>query len=309
MKKWQALKSGDLIDIVAPGYACTWQELENGVRQLESWGFRVRYDEKILVPVSFHSNTDQERFRQLKKALFNQQSKAVWCLRGGYGSNRLLPMLEKLEKPKHAKLFVGLSDITSLHVFFNQKWNWVTIHGPLVDRIGKKLLSATDEKELRQLIQGESQAILFGQLQAMNQSALKIKSLTGKIIGGNLTVLQSSLGTPYSLKLKNKFLFLEDLGERGYRVDRMLEQLKQSGLLNQCLGVLLGDFTGGDEPNGENRVWEAIDRFARQYSIPMWKGIQSGHGAIQRPLPLNVDARLTRDGKLFELIVQSGSRK
>lgn len=309
MKKWQALKPGDIIDVVAPGYSCSLQELENGVREIESWGFRVRFDKKILSPVSFHSNSDQERFRQLKNALTNKQSKAVWCLRGGYGSNRLLPWLDQIEKPTQTKLFIGLSDITSLHVFLNQKWNWATIHGPLVDRIGKKLLSPEHKDEIIRLVMGQNIEVRLNGLQPMNKSALKIKELNGKIIGGNLTVLQSSLGTPYSVKLMNKFLFIEDLGERGYRVDRMLEQLLQTGILKQCLGILIGDFTGGDEPNGENRVWEALDRFADLHTLPLWKGVQSGHGAIQRPLPLNVDARLTRDGKLFELIVQSGSKK
>ncbi len=309
MKSWQVLKPGDLIDIIAPGYPCTEEDLQNGVREIESWGFRVRFDKKILSPDSFHANTDHERFRQLKNALTNRQSNAVWCLRGGYGSNRLLPMIAKLTKPTQAKLFIGLSDITSLHVFLNQKWNWATIHGPLVDRIGKKQITSEYKEELIQLLSGLSDSISFAKLAAMNSSALKVKSLSGRIVGGNLTVLQSSIGTPFAIKLKNKFLFLEELGERVYRIDRMLEQFHQTGLFDQCQGILLGDFTGGEELNGTNRVWEALDRFADLHSLPLWKGIQSGHGAIQRPLPLNVDARLTRDGKSFELIVQSGSKK
>lgn len=309
MKKWQALKQGDLIDIIAPGYPCSELDLAQGVQEIESWGYQVRYDKKILTPHFFHASNDQERFRQLKNALLNKQSKAVWCLRGGYGSNRLLPLLAKLKKPQQSKLFVGLSDITSLHVFLNQKWNWPTIHGPLVDRIGKKLLSAAHKEELQNLISGNLLEVNFNDIVPMNSIAKKTVQLRGQIVGGNLTVLQSGLATPYAVQPRRKILFIEDLGERGYRIDRMLEQFVQAKLLNNCHGILLGDFTGGDEPSGENRVWEALERFSQLHDLPIWKGIQSGHGAIQRPLPLNVDAELTRIGKSFQLKVQIGNKK
>ncbi len=136
MKRWPKLKPGDVVDVVAPGWKCSPKDLKLALEELKSWQLTPRVPKNIFAKESLFSNSDQERFMQLKRALLAKDSQAVWCLRGGYGSIRLIPYLAKLKKPSFCKAFLGLSDITSLHLFLNQYWNWSTIHGPLLERHG-----------------------------------------------------------------------------------------------------------------------------------------------------------------------------
>lgn len=298
-----ALKPGDVIDVIAPGYGVEPEVLQKAEVALRQFGFQPRIPAELLAPVDFHSNSDAARWAFLKSALLSKDSSAIWCVRGGYGSNRLLPQLAKLSKPKRQKLLIGISDITSLHQFLNQVWRWPTLHAALLDRVAKGNLPDQHLQETLRCLRGEQVEVVH-QLQALNPAARacdKTKlGLTGVVRGGNLTTLQSSIGTPWSPKFRGCFVFLEDIGERGYRVDRMLEQFVQAGLFRGAKGVLFGHFTGGEEPTtaaqaGHSRVPEALQRFATlQQDLPVWSGIESGHGADLRPVPLQTPAVLQR---------------
>lgn len=309
MKKWRPLQAGDVVDVVAPGYPTSREAIEGARRFLIRWGLIPRIPPDLMAPHFLHSNEDPQRFLHLKKALLAQDSKAVWCLRGGYGSNRLLPLLAKLKAPAEAKLFIGISDITSLHVFLNQEWGWPTLHGPLMDRVGAGKLSPRHERELKRLLFGDDSKITFDQLKPLNEAARKRRRLTGAIVGGNLTVLQSQIGTPYEFSAKGKFLFIEDIGERGYRIDRMLEQIRQAGLFKSCRGLLIGDFIGGEEPMSQKNLTSLVfQRWAKDLDIPVFSGVEAGHAAIQRPLPFGTKAILSA-GPKASLVVESGRKK
>jgi muramoyltetrapeptide carboxypeptidase len=314
MQKWKKLKSGDIIDVVAPGYATSPETLFSVEKLLREQGFVPRIPNDLLNPIHFHSNSDQVRFGHLKKALLAKDSVAVWCLRGGYGSNRLLPALAKLTAPKAAKVFIGISDVTSLHVFLNQKWKWCTLHAALLDRMASGRMPEGTFSETLSLLKGDLEEMTFSNLIPLNTKAKTVKNIRSAIVGGNLTTLQGSLGTPWSIKTKDRFLFLEDIGERGYRVDRMLEHLKQSGTLQGCKGILLGHWVGGNEPaeSGEiarSRVQEALDRFAKENpSLPIWSGIESGHDVQLRALPFGSEARIQQTKNGISLTVSSGSQ-
>lgn len=290
-----SLKPGDIIDIVAPGSSCSEEVFNQAVAWIKTQGFIPRFPKDILNPDIFISNSDEKRLKFLVDALKNKESKAVWCLRGGYGAIRLIPELLKIKSLPRKKIFIGYSDVTTLHLWLNLKMKWPTVHGPLLDRCGQNQLSEAHKNELLAVLTHDKKEIYFSGLKPLNAAALKVKSkLTAKIIGGNLTVFCSSLGTPLQPKItKDHFLFFEDIGERGYRIDRMLHQLEQAGLFKKVKAILLGDFILGQESNGENHVWKTLDSFFQNIKIPVFSGLQAGHGEVQRPLILNSKAVLT----------------
>lgn len=310
MASWSFLQDQDIVDVVATGYPSKPHEVEGARDFLLKWNLTPRMPKGLIKPHFLHANEDQARFAFLKAAIESSDSRVIWCLRGGYGSNRLLPMLAKMKKPKVKKLLIGISDITSLHTFFIQEWGWATLHAPLLDRLGRNLVAPKYEKELHQILFGPEKSIEFKKLKPLNEAARKVQILKSRIVGGNLTVLQSSLGTPWQFSAKSALLFIEDLGERGYRIDRMLEQFRQAGIFEKCDGILLGDFIGGEEPStGKNNFDLVFKRWAKDLKIPVYKGLEAGHAVIQRPVPLNTRCVLEVDknGKV-SLKIETGGQ-
>ncbi|MDG0816657.1 S66 peptidase family protein [Bdellovibrio svalbardensis] len=309
MEHWKFLQENDIVDVVAPGYPSQPHEIDGAHDFLVKWKLVPRIPKGLVKPHFLHANEDEQRFSFLKAAIESKDSRTIWCLRGGYGSNRLLPMLAKLKKPKEPKLLIGISDITSIHTFLIQEWGWPTLHAPLLDRLGRKLVSPKHEKELHRILFGQEKAVEFKKLKPLNDSAKKIKSLKSKIVGGNLTVLQSSMGTPWQINADKSLLFIEDLGERGYRIDRMLEQFRQGGVLKKCQGIILGDFIGGEEPStGKNNFDLVFKRWAQDLDIPLFKGLEAGHASVQRPVPFNTSCVLQLEGGKAHLTIQTGGK-
>jgi muramoyltetrapeptide carboxypeptidase len=295
------LNKSDQIEIIVPGYAVQPEILKLSLTRLKSLGYVPKIDKAANKKQSFHAQTDENRFRFLKKAL-QSKSDVIWCLRGGYGSNRLLPMLAGVKKPRTKKLLIGISDITSLHVLFNQIWKWPTLHGALLERIGKKSLPPKIEKEFWDILHGKIDNIEFKNFKPLNKAARAKKIIKGQVVGGNLMTLQSVVGTPWQLSTKNRFLFIEEIGERGYRVDRMLEHLKQAGMLKGCKGIIFGHMILGEEPNSKkSRVKEAVTRFANETNLPVLQGLDSGHGKNLRALPFLTNAVLNLKSKTLKV--------
>ncbi len=310
MPHWKFFKEQDIIDVIAPGYAVKADEVEKARDFLLHWNLVPRIPKNIIKPHFLHAHDDEQRFDFLKAALLSKDSRVIWSLRGGYGSNRLLPKLAKLKRPREPKLLIGISDVTSLHTFLIQEWGWSTLHAPLLDRLGKKLVSPRHEKELHSILFGQQTDVEFKKLKPLNMAAKSIRSMRSKIVGGNLTVLQSTLGTPWQIRTRGALLFVEDLGERGYRIDRMFEQFRQAGLFKSCAGLILGDFIGGEEPaTGRNNFKKVFNRWSQDLEIPVFQGLEAGHASIQRPVPFNTPCVLdVKDGR-GRLIVKTGGVK
>lgn len=307
-RELDCLRAGDLIEIIAPGSHTPLENLENGAKVLRSWGYRVTFDKNLLSPEIFLSNSDENRFKSFSAAMNNPESKAVWCLRGGYGSIRLLPMIEKMRVPKVKKLLIGLSDISSLHAVLNQKWNFPTLHAPLLDRLALNILKPENVHELKQVLENPGYVAVFDNLVPINEAARRNKKIKGGIVGGNLMVVTSTLGTSSQLQTANRILFLEELSERSYRIDRCLQQMKQAGLFKTVKAVVFGDFTNCDEPNKDNHVHQVLEGFFNSMNIPAFRGIQSGHGEIQRPVFFNTEAHLAC-GKDAQMLVYSAFKE
>jgi muramoyltetrapeptide carboxypeptidase len=293
------LKPGDVIEIIAPGSHSPVNHLEKGAEVLRSWGYKVIYDPNLIKPEIFLSNTDEYRFKSFKNAMTNSESKVIWCLRGGYGAIRLLPEVEKMKIPKKKKLLIGLSDITSLQAVITQKWKWPCLHSALIDRLALEKLTEQNISEIKHCLTDKDFVMKFSGLKALNKAGSAAKRVEGEITGGNLMVVTSTLGTPSQLKTKNKIIFLEELCERAYRVDRCLHQMKQAGLFDNAKAVVFGDFTNCDEPNKDNFIEEVLTKFCAELKIPALKGIENGHGDLQRPLFFNTKSEINcKEGEL-----------
>jgi muramoyltetrapeptide carboxypeptidase len=286
-KYWDFLKKGDIVDIIAPASSAPGEKLPQGIESLKKWGLIPRVPEGMITPSNFFAAPLKIQLDQFKSAIHAEDSKAIWCLRGGYGSMRLIPYLEKMKPPKRPKLFIGFSDITSLHLYLNQKWNWPTIHGRTISQMEPDKLTTPDRILLHNVIFGRKKSITFDHLVPLNDLARERKEIEGKIIGGNLRILQTSLKTSWEIKAKGKILFIEDINERGYSVHRLLEQLHQAKIIDKGLKALvIGDFSDGLEKDGRDLVPVALEEFAHRLPYPVVKGIPSGHDKeINYPLP------------------------
>lgn len=308
MKSWFTLKPGDVVDVVAPGSGTRPEELAAALEFLRKWQLQPRVSETLLGDHPYLAHEDRFRFQDLKKALSAKDSKMVFCLRGGYGTIRLMPQLLKLKAPSQAKMVVGYSDITTLHLFLNGKWKWVSCHGPLLDGLAHGKHSEDEVEELRQILFGEHASLRFGGLTPFNKSAEKFKKASGTLSGGNLMVLSGQCGTKLSPKFRGQIVILEEISERGYRVDRMLTQLTQSGAFEGVKAVLLGSFLGGEEKSGQNYVRRALSEWAREMKFPVMLGLPSGHDSKNRPLLFGEKAGLEKEAVGFCLSQDWGEK-
>lgn len=300
--KWSPLKKGDIVDIVAPGWACSREQLALAVQTLKSWGLVPRVPKDLIGKTFQLSNKDEIRFQHLKKALLAKDSKAIWCLRGGYGSLRLMPMLDKLRAPAQRKLLIGYSDITTIHMFLNFFWGWPSLHGPLFDRLGREDQSAPDVRMLKDVLFGKTDEVVLSGLKPVNSSARRAGAVRGSVVGGNPTVIQSGLGTPWQVSAQGKILFFEEVGERPYRIDRILTQMEQAGFFRGVKAVIFADMLLGDKKERKKIFSDVIKRFADSQKFPVFVGLKSGHGKLNFPVPLYTKAQI----KGLKLYIQTG---
>lgn len=293
-KFWMPLEKGDIVDVVAPASSCKDAELKSAIKYLKDIGLVPRVPKDLFRRRFVFSNSDEYRAKHLIKSLQDSKSKAVWCIRGGYGSMRLLPALSKAKRPSHTKLFIGLSDVTSVHNFLVDQWNWPTIHGPVLSRMGSDRPSTKERREIADLIFGRLPQIEF-RLKAMNRVAKKAKVSRTSVVGGNLETICATQGTKWQIDTRGKILFIEEINERGYRVDRKLQNLKLTGQIQAAKAVVFGDFIGGEEPDTGKKMWKyALQELADTLKIPVYSGVRSGHGDLQRPVPFNATASIAR---------------
>src|SRR5580692_5758019 len=255
----QLLVPGDIVDVVAPGFRCTPEQLEGGIQFLKRQGLIPRVPPDLFGADLLCANTDAHRFAQLRKALYARDSRAVWGVRGGYGAIRIIQRLQSLQPPRRPKLLIGYSDATTLHQLLNLHWGWPSLHGPLLDRLGSADIRDAQHTELLAVLFGTAPQVTFTNLVPLNAAARRRQRINSRLWGGNLTVLQSALGTPLQRR-PSGMLLLEDIGERGYRIDRVLEQLRQAGVLRNLKAVLLGAFLGGAEADGSNLGPAVLER-------------------------------------------------
>ncbi|MBA3537097.1 MAG: LD-carboxypeptidase [Tatlockia sp.] len=287
------LKPGDIVDIVAPSSKCHPSVLEKLKELLESWGLQSRYPEDIFGDSLLYANSDEKRFSHLNYALTNEESKLVWCLLGGYGATKLIPMLNKLKPPPHSKQLIGFSDATALHIFLQGQWGWSTIHGPSGYQAALNKVSADSIAMLKKILFNEGEIDSYEQITPLNSNAMKNSEICAPIIGGNLHMIQASLGTIWQIDTDEKILFIEEINERAYRIDRVLAHLSQAGLFEKVKAILFGDLIDKGEPDGKFLVMKTIEEFASQCNSPVLQISNIGHGPINNPIILGLTAKLS----------------
>lgn len=248
----------------------------------------------------FHANNDNARLTDLIEALEDPNHDIIWTLRGGYGSSRLIEGLRKIKKPKKEKIFIGFSDITALHLFFSQQWNWKTIHAYGITGLLKPELDPENFIRLADILTQSASYTQIDNLHPLNDLAQKT-SVKGELTGGNATLIQTSIGTSWQLEAKEKIVFLEDVNEKAYKVDRVLNHFKQTHLLQKAKAILFGDFYDKDTDTNV-----ALERFAKETPIPIYKTHQFGHGKLNRPLIYRSRAQILPNGELFSLRMNVG---
>lgn len=285
------LRPGDIVDVVAPGFRCAPESLHAGIEFLRGFGLSPRVPRSLFGPDLLCAHSDRVRFEHLRRAFATPDSRCIWCIRAGYGAIRLVERLMRLAPPPRRKLFIGYSDATTLHYFLNHHWGWPSLHGPLLDRLGSGTVRVEELAELNAVLLGGLRRVEFTGLLPLNSAARRRQVVRSRLFGGNLTVLQTTLGTALQRRPR-QILFLEDVGERGYRIDRMLQHLAQAGALAQVRAVVFGAFVGGLEQDGRTLVPQVLERFAREQRFPVLMGMDAGHGDHQRPVFLHTPAEL-----------------
>ena len=205
------------------------------------------------------------------------------------------------------KILLGLSDLTSLHLFFNLELGWPTVHGPVFESLARTDWSIKKISRFKQFLETRQFEQKY-RIRPMNQVAQKLQRLViPKLLGGNLTVLQSHLGTSLLNRMPSHGLFFEDTGERGYRIDRMLWQIRHTLWFHRTCCVLFGEFTNGLEPSGENFMLSALRRFAKDLeilNIPVFYGLPCGHGSGYGLLPLGQSAEILASNRGHFILVR-----
>ncbi len=283
-----ALKAGDTVGVVAPAAAIERSHLERGLEVVRAMGFRVRVSERALSRDGVLAGTDAERARELQAYFADPEVRAIFAARGGYGCGRLLPLLDFDAIALTPKPFLGFSDATFLLNALVDKSSMVAFHGPMVAMDFARGLGRRGFEHLRKLLTGELRGFELAAREAVHPG-----SAEGRLIGGCLSVVVATLGTPWAPSFDGRILFLEDTGEKAYRIDRMLVQLRQSGALSRCAGVVFGAIRPIEGDEGEARL---IMRFIAEQTeglgCPVLFGIEAGHGSENLTLPFGLPVRV-----------------
>lgn len=292
MLKPVPLKAGDTIGVVAPAAVADALAVESGARALRQAGYRVVFGEALFSRSGYLAGTDDQRLEDLVGMFGNPEIRAIFCARGGYGSGRLLPRLADTLVSGDPKILVGYSDLTFVLTFLTQRCGMVAFHGPMMS-----------DYENRPRAVPDLLALLRGDRAGWNLSAEKIVqpgTAEGALTGGCLSAVVATLGTPCEIDSRGKMLFLEDVNEKPFRIDRMLTQLRQAGKLDDVRGVMFGEMVGcSADPNESVSVADVIAQQFAHSDYPVVTGIPSGHGAGTATLPMGIRVRLAGERLTF----------
>jgi len=311
LQKAERLEKGDTVGLITPGSAIDKKGLEKAVKNIEDLKLKVKIGANVGAKKGFLAGTDEQRLNDLHAMFADDTVKAIWCIRGGYGCSRILPDLDFELIRNHPKLFIGYSDITALHQAIHVETGLVTFHGPgassdftryVKNNIESILFKGKSNLEIEPAKDNEKIAKKNNTYQTQVIKAGKAK---GVLAGGNLTLLAALSGTRYALDATDKIVFLEDVGEKPYRIDRMLTQLRQSANLHRARGILLGIFEDCEAaPDDENTLslQEVFQDRLGDLGIPVLYGLSFGHITEQCVLPIGIEAAMNTDTTTIQLL-------
>lgn len=302
------LKKGDHVGLIAPS-AATDEELlfQLAEETLIALGFEVQLGKHLKNRHGHLAGTDHERAEDLNEMFANPDIKAIICIRGGSGAARILPLIDYEAIRKNPKPILGYSDITALHNAIYAQTGLITFHGPN----GTGSWNSFNVNQFEQMF-FEQQLVKFENEQRLGNDLIikenRIQTITpgtteGIIIGGNLTVFTALAGSPYLPDFTDKILFLEDVGEEPYRIDRMMSTLKLMGALDKIKGFIFGQCSGCDPSSGYGSLtlWQVLQDYIGPLDIPAYKGAMIGHISKQFIVPIGAKVRMDADKGTFEM--------
>ncbi|MGY0691242.1 S66 peptidase family protein [Virgibacillus sp. FSP13] len=302
----ERLHKGDTIGIIAPASPVNFNELKQGISFFKSMGLYVKLGKHIDRVHGYLAGTDQERLADFHDMFADPHVKAIICARGGYGTGRIAAAINYDLIKQNPKIFWGYSDITYLHTAIRQKTGLVTFHGPMVaSDIAKDNFDVVSARLFEQLFQ-PMKLCYTEEMSPLH--TLVPGEATGELVGGNLSLLVSMMGTVNEIDTKGKLLFIEDIGEEPYRVDGMLNQLKLAGKLHDAAGIIIGDFSWANPRKGKPSLSlnQVFQDYVADLSCPVMSGFKIGHCMPHFSIPLGVNASLSTPHKT--LIVDAGVR-
>ncbi|BCZ46395.1 peptidase S66 [Clostridium gelidum] len=298
------LKKGDLIGLIGASSPTPQDRIEYSIKAMEDLGLEVVLGESCRGYHGFLSGSDELRAKDINDMFEDKSIKGIFAIRGGYGASRLLDMLDYDMIKKNPKVFAGYSDVTALHSVFNERCKLITFHTPMAST---EFYKGTDDYTMnyfkKNIFSDEPLGIL------KNPEGQEIKTLVegkakGKLVGGNLSLIVSSMGTPYELDTKGKILFLEDVDEYPYKIDRMLLQLKQCGKFEDAAGIILGAWTDCKANEGDNSLtlMEVFEELILPENKPTIYNLACGHCMPTMSLPLGAMVKInTKNNEILVL--------
>jgi muramoyltetrapeptide carboxypeptidase len=283
------VRPGDLVGLVAPGGAMDDAQIERAVRNIESMGLRVKLGANIRLQRGNYAGTPEQQVADFHAMARDREVKAIWCGRGGSGCSLLLPLLDYRLIRANAKVIVGMSDVTALHLAILRRAGLVTFHGPA----GISTFSDYSVGYLRAAFMEPRATYTIAGAPGSSALTLTPGVATGPLVGGNLSVLAALVGTPYAARMAGAIVFLEDVDEAPYRINRMLTQLAQSGELTRAAAVMFGGCTDCTVPAGEATLSleETLRDRLEPLHVPAASGLSFGHLRQHFTMPLGIRAR------------------
>lgn len=286
------LKKGDCIGIMAPARKISELELEPAIEAIQSWGFRVELGKNLYASERQFAGTDRQRAADLQHMMDTPDIKAIFCARGGYGTIRLLPYLDFSTFRKNPCWIVGYSDITVLHSYLSQKLSICSLHATMPLNFSDNESNMASQTQLKQVLMGDLPDISFASAPFNREG-----SSEGILTGGNLSMLYSMRGTEIDLDTDGKILFIEDLDEYLYHIDRMMMNLKIGNKLKNLKGLIVGgmsDMNDNKVPFGKTAM-EIIAETVAEYDYPVSFDFPAGHQKLNMPLVFGKKVKLTVD--------------
>lgn len=306
MRPVKMLREGDTIGMLAPsGPAGAREQIEQAVQAIEDLGLRVVVAPGCYEKWGFLAGHDEVKLRDLHTFFADPAIDGIFCMRGGDGAPRLLDRLDLKTISRHPKMFLGYSDITALHIVFNQKAHFMTFHGPMpaTEFIKPDFADYAKAQLIRAIMSPDPIGEIVQPADAPPMETLSPGCAEGELVGGNLALICALMGTPFEIDTRGKILLIEDIDEANYRVERMLTQLRLAGKLEAAAGIVIGDFMNTEPPDSEKNfpVDEVFKDILLPLKKPILKNVVFGHGRYKATLPLGALAQI--DGPRSRLLV------
>ncbi len=295
-----ALPDNPLVGLIAPASPIYQSEDFNKmVKSLKALGFRLKAGESVQKQFGYLAGIDSARADDLNSMFRDPEIDAILCIRGGYGSNRILGLIDYDLISENPKVFAGFSDITAIHMAIHKLIGLTTFHSP----VGKSEWNAFSEKEFRSVIQqGQKHTYRVPDTKQVHCKTINSGSVRAKLLGGNLSVLCSLIGSDYLPDFNASILFIEEVGEDIYRIDRLFSQLKLSGILDQISGFIFGECLACEQNANSLSLEQVLDHYIKPLEIPAFYGAMISHDLLNTTVPIGIQAEMNSDNHTFRLL-------